>query len=198
MHPEADRIKIGVDFDSTIAKIDLPWLERLNAVRGTRYRAEDWSDWDVSFLNADEKRLFFDLLTPDLYENVEPYPFAPEAFRSIGALPQVEMVCVTSNPEKEANAFVQAKKRWLQKYIPQLSDRIITAKIKTNLGLDILIDDAPHHHENADCVCVLVRRPWNRNVICPFQFADWLDAERVLVPLIKKSRAEKLKPSIAL
>lgn len=66
MHPEEDRIKIGIDFDSTIAKIDLPWLERLNAVRGTRYRPEDWSDWNLSFLSPDEKRLFF-----RLYDNVE-------------------------------------------------------------------------------------------------------------------------------
>jgi 5'(3')-deoxyribonucleotidase len=197
MFPKKGRIRIGVDFDSTIAKIDLPWLDRLNAARGTMYRPEDWSDWDLSFLQPDDRRLFFDLLTPDLYDIVIPYPGAPETIRELAAIPDVEMVCVTSNPEKDADGFLRAKRRWLQKHIPELSDKIISAKTKTNLGLDILIDDAPHHHEESNCVCVLVRRPWNRRVVCPNQFTDWIDANRLLTLLINKIRAEKLKPTIA-
>lgn len=189
-------MRIGIDFDSTIAKIDLPWLERLNAARGTAYRPEDWSDWELSFLQPDDRRLFFDLFTPDLYDRVMPYPGAPDAIRSIGAIPGVETICVTSNPENDAEAFLRAKKSWLHKYIPELSDRIVSAKTKIDLGLDILIDDAPHHHKEADCICVLVRRPWNRDVACPFQFADWVDAERVVMAIIRKSRAERLKRTV--
>ena len=73
-------------------------------------------------------------------DTVMPYPGAPDAIRSLRAIPQVEMICVTSNPGKDAEAFLQAKKRWLHKYIPELSDQIVSAKAKTNLGLDILID----------------------------------------------------------
>jgi len=183
------RLKIGIDFDSTIACIDRPWLDRLNAARGTLYRPEDWSDWDLSFLQPDERRLFFDLFTPDLYDVVTPYPGAPDAIRTLQAIPEIELVCVTSNPEKEAQAFLQAKKKWLQKYIPELSESIISAKTKTNLGLHILIDDAPHHHKDADCLCVLVRRPWNRHVTCRFEFADWVDAHDVVKKIVHESYA---------
>jgi len=189
-------MRIGIDFDSTIAKIDLPWLERLNTARGTVYRPEDWSDWELTFLQPDDRTLFFDLLTPDLYDRVMPYPGASDAIRSLGAMPEVELVCVTSNPENDAEGFLRAKKRWLHKHIPELSDRIISAKTKINLGLDILIDDAPHHQKDADCICVLVRRPWNRDVICPFQFTDWADAERVVTTIIRKSDAKKLNSGV--
>jgi 5'(3')-deoxyribonucleotidase len=191
-----ERIKIGVDFDSTIAKIDLPWLERLNAARGTAYRPEDWSDWELSFLQADDRRLFFDLFTPDLYDTVMPYPGAPEVIRSLAAIPGVEIVCLTSNPEKDAEGFLRAKKKWLHKHIPELGDQIISAKTKTNLGLDILIDDAPHHHKDVDCICVLVRRPWNRKVVCPFQFTDWVDAKRVLKSIVYEPDGKKLASAI--
>lgn len=189
-------MRIGIDFDSTIARIDLPWLERLNAARGTLYRSEDWSDWELTFLQPDDRKIFFGLLTPDLYDRVMPYPGAPEAIRRLAALPGVEMICVTSNPENDAAAFSRAKKRWLRKYVPELSDRIISAKTKINLGLDILIDDAPHHYKDADCIFVLVRRPWNRAVVCPFQFTEWADAERVVMRIIRKSLTEKLKPAV--
>jgi hypothetical protein len=52
------RLRIGVDFHSTIAKIDLPWLNRLNASRGTSYRPEDWSDWEQLSAIGGSKAVF--------------------------------------------------------------------------------------------------------------------------------------------
>ena len=76
-------MKIGIDFDSAIAKIDQPLLDELNVIRGTKYRAEEWSDWNLSFLKPEERRLLLRLLTPDLYKKVLPYPGAREAIRSL-------------------------------------------------------------------------------------------------------------------
>jgi hypothetical protein len=107
------RIRIGIDFDSTIAKIDLPWLERLNAARGTVYRPEDWSDWDLSFLRPDDRKLVFDLLTPDLYDIVVPYPGAPDAIRSLWrkgaeAFLQVLIAILTDGAENSSRNFSAA------------------------------------------------------------------------------------------
>jgi 5'(3')-deoxyribonucleotidase len=186
-----DVMRIGIDFDSTIAKIDQPWLDRLNAIRGTSYRAENWSDWELTFLDATDKSLLFSLFTPDLYENVMPYFGAPEAIRRIALEPDVTLVCVTSNPREQSGAFTAAKQQWLRKFIPELGESIIAAREKSGLGLDVLIDDAPHHHENTDYVPVLIKRPWNRAVPCPLQFEDWLDGQELLLKLIREQRHDR-------
>jgi 5'(3')-deoxyribonucleotidase len=186
--PPVAFMRIGIDFDSTIAKIDQPLLDRLNTFRGTSYRAEDWSDWDLTFLRPDDRKLLFQLFTPDLYAVVVPYPQAPESVNALSKDPGVELVCVTSNPEENAEAFAEAKRHWLRRHIPELSGKLIASKHKFGLGLDILVDDAPHHHEMADCTTVLVRRPWNRDVRCSLEFVHWADGLRVLTRLIRNSQ----------
>ena len=41
-------LTIGNDFDSTLVKIDQLWLDRLNRECGTRYRASQRRDWELS------------------------------------------------------------------------------------------------------------------------------------------------------
>jgi len=178
-------MKIGIDFDSTIAKIDQPLLDRLNAVRGTNYRAEDWSDWKLTFLQPEDRELLFQYFTPDIYDTVVPYPCAPEAIHALAQIPGIDLLCVTSNPSQNSEAFTEAKEAWLRKYIPALSGTVIAAKDKFGLGLDILVDDAPHHHAASDCTTVLVKRPWNKAVHCPYEFSGWQDGQRLLQQLIQ-------------
>jgi 5'(3')-deoxyribonucleotidase len=104
-------MSIGIDFDSTIAKIDQPLLDRLNRVRGTVYRAEDWSDWDLTFLPIADRDLLFRLLTLDFYDTVMPYPHAAESIAALSKIPGVELVCVTANPQHDSDAFTKAKTR---------------------------------------------------------------------------------------
>jgi 5'(3')-deoxyribonucleotidase len=139
------KVRIGVDLDSTIARIDRPWLAKLNAMRGTAYRPEDWSDWDLTFLQPLDREIFMGLLTPDLYDSVEPYPGAAEAIAVLAQDPSVELVCVTTNPKAQSDDFVTAKRQWLQRHIPELANTLIVASSKSGLLLDVLIDDAPHH-----------------------------------------------------
>src|SRR5437867_1567044 len=132
------KVRIGIDFDSTIARIDLPWLARLNALRGTAYRPEDWVDWNLSFLPPGDRDVFLSLLTPDLYGAVEPYPGAADAIRRLSLEAPVELVCVTTNPETDNADFTLAKKGWLQKHIPELADTLVISRTKSGLGLDVL------------------------------------------------------------
>jgi 5'(3')-deoxyribonucleotidase len=133
----------------------------------------------------------FRLLTPSLYDDVLPYPGARQAIRSLSKEPGVELLCVTSNPEKDSEAFMKAKARWLHRYVPELSDRLVAARNKSGLGLDVLVDDAPHHHEAADCTTVLVKRPWNRGVQCAWQFTDWPKGYHILTELIADRRNQE-------
>ena len=184
-------MRIGIDFDSTIARIDEPWLDKLNAARGTSYRAEDWSDWDLAFLDPFDRPVFLSLLTPDIYEGVQPYPGAPQAIQHLSAEPGVELVCVTTNPPDQADAFLSAKRKWLQEHVPELSDSIFVTQSKFGIGLDILIDDAPHHHRHGDYIPVLVERPWNSGVTAALRFKDWADGESLLLRLIQELRSAK-------
>src|SRR4051794_28252041 len=97
---------LGIDLDSTIARIDEPWLDRLNEVRGTQYKPGDWTDWDLNFLKESEMKVFFDLFTPDIYDVVEPYPDAPEVIHEFSKIPGLELRCVTTNPSRNEAAFV--------------------------------------------------------------------------------------------
>jgi 5'(3')-deoxyribonucleotidase len=177
-------VRVGIDFDSTIARVDLPWLARLNALRGTAYRPEDWSDWNLSFLPEDDRSVFLSLLTPDLYLGVEPYAGAPDAIRRLSLEPHVELVCVTANPEVDDAEFTLAKKRWLQQHIPELADKLIIARTKSALGLDVLVDDAPHHFQSADYIPVLVDRPWNQSVNARHRFKTWYEGEELVRRLV--------------
>lgn len=179
------KIRVGIDLDSTVARIDSPWLERLNALRGTSYRPEDWSDWNLSFLAPDDRSVFLSLLTPDLYEEVEPYPGAADAIRHLSSDGTVELACVTTNPEIDGVDFTLAKKQWLRKHIPELADALIVARNKSGLGLDVLVDDAPHHCQSDDYVFVLVERPWNESVCSPYRFKNWYEGEALVRRLVE-------------
>jgi len=179
------KIRVGIDLDSTVARIDSPWLARLNALRGTSYRPEDWSDWNLSFLATDDRNVFLSLLTPDLYEEVEPYPGAADAIRRLSSHEPVELVCVTTNPEIDSADFTLAKKQWLRKHIPELADALIVARNKSGLGLDVLVDDAPHHCQSDDYIPVLVERPWNEGVRSPYRFKNWYEGEALVRRLVE-------------
>jgi 5'(3')-deoxyribonucleotidase len=185
------KVRIGIDLDSTVARIDRPWLAKLNAIRGTAYRPEDWSDWDLHFLQPGDREIFLRLFTPDLYDSVDPYPGAAEAIARLAKDASTELVCVTTNPQARSDEFVGAKRRWLQRYIPDLANTLIIASSKSGLGLDILIDDAPHHHDRGDYISVLIDRPWNEAVNANFRFKEWPEGEALVRTLIQEIAAGK-------
>ena len=170
-------------------------MERLNKACGTDYSSEQWTDWDLSFLKSHERKILFEVFTPDLYEIVKPYPASAEVVRELAALPGVELTCVTANPSQDPEGFTKAKKQWLRGYFPDLADSVIFSKKKSGLGLNVLIDDAPQHFETADFIPVLVERPWNTMVRCELRFRGWDEARQVLFPLLTKKREPTPDPT---
>jgi len=178
-------LTIGIDFDSTLVKIDQPWLDRLNRQAGTHYRTSQWRDWELSFLSDVERGLFFRLFTPDIYETAKPYPYVQEAIRQLHRLPGVTLKVVTATPSHQIESFVQAKHEWLERHIPELAGTMVSTQFKGNLGLDILVDDAPQHLRNTSSVPVLVRRPWNQGETFKYQFAEWRRGQRLLMEMVE-------------
>jgi len=185
-------MNIGIDLDSTLAKIDQPWLDRLNHECGTAYRPEDWSDWNLTFLGEEERKVFFRVFTPDIYKEVLPYPKARDAIQALGKIPGVNLICVTSNPSELFEVFRTAKQQWLANFFPDLADRIVFSRTKSGLGLDVLVDDAPHHLENPDFLPVLVERPWNKGVSCKLHFSEWQEGYSILRNVILNSAKYKI------
>lgn len=183
-------MKIGIDLDSTIAKVDSPWLDRLNKACGTNYTSQQWTDWNLTFLKPQERKILFEVFTPDLYEIVQPYGGAPEVVKELATTPGVELECVTANPSLNSQEFAEAKKRWLRCHFPDLANSVVFSKKKSGLGLDVLIDDAPQHFETGDFIPVLVERPWNTMVRCELHFREWNQARSVLFPLLTQWRRE--------
>ena len=183
MEPK-NKIILGVDLDSTLAKIDQPWLDRLNRRFGKRYSDSDWTDWNFGFLSPAEREEMFVLFTPDIYETVQAYPSAPEAIAKLAETPGIELRCVTSSPLQNESAFIQAKLKWIERHIPTLSDSMVFTNTKVGIGLTILVDDAPHHFQATDFVPILVERPWNNNVVCDFRFSDWSLGYSLILDLI--------------
>ena len=185
-HVEPDhKIILGVDLDSTLAKIDQPWLDRLNRRFDKRYRDTDWTDWNFEFLSPAERDEMFILFTPDIYESAQAYPFAPEAIAKLAGISGLELKCVTSSPSQNESAFIQAKHKWIKRHIPELSDSILFTNKKSGIGLTVLVDDAPHHFQGSDFIPILVERPWNKNVTCDLRFSDWSSGYSLILQLIQ-------------
>lgn len=92
-----------------------------------------------------------------------------------------EVVIVThrDHPEPEvAKAMRRATLYWLQNHdIPV--DGILFKGVKTNTGIDVLVDDAPHNIKaawDADETVLAFDQPWNRDVDLPVLRAySWTD-----------------------
>lgn len=100
-----------------------------------------------------------------------------------------EVVVVThrDHPVKEvADAMKRATLYWLQNHdIPV--DGILFKGVKTGVGIDVLLDDAPHNIQaawDADETVVAFDQPWNQCVTLPVLRAyGWRDVVPVVMAL---------------
>ena len=192
----SNKIVIGVDLDGTTANIHDAWLGTFNAAKGTNYTKEEWTDWDCFNPTIENPGQFFkELLAhlhPSVYDVAPPYPKMRETIAALAAMPDVTLVCVTTNPSARNDEFSVAKQAWLDSHAPDLANGVIFAKNKSGRGLDFLIDDAPHNTANVvDYTPILIERPWNSRVQCEHRISGWENALEVILPIIEAKRAEK-------
>jgi 5'(3')-deoxyribonucleotidase len=185
---------IGIDLDNTLADLATPWLKRINQHLGTSFQHHHWKDWEASFLHPHGITNSTVYLHPNIYQEVDPIPKAITAAREILKMTGVTVSCVTANiknsPEEEQE-YRKAKIKWLETHLPELSDKVIFATVKTGLGLDILIDDGPHHFEHpkdhpGGFTGILVDQPWNKHVKTPHIIQDWHHAPKIVEKVVQK------------
>lgn len=131
-------MRIIIDVDETLAQMHAPWLARYRAASGHQLMYFD--QWDMKgqvLLGWEEK--IFGLLTPDLYDEVKPYPGASE-FTSRLCAAGYDIVFVSDC--RGDFRMRDRKRRWLveaglmcnrESFLPDVD--------RSALGGDVLVDD---------------------------------------------------------
>lgn len=162
---------VGVDIDDVLLPLTPEWLRRYREQTGHALHPEDLTSWHVASQMPTEHRVrgMAILMSPDLYERIEPYERANEGVELLRRMGRV--VFVTSCPNLAA---AKHKYDWLQRwgFFPDRGDHradFVVAHDKGLVMVDALVDDGPHniaaHVRDGAGIGFLVRRPHNRNVV---------------------------------
>jgi 5'(3')-deoxyribonucleotidase len=168
-------IIIGVDVDDVLLKLVKKWLQVHNIKNNDDISEKDITSWDIaSHTNLKNKpQDFYDLLTPDVYDDIE---IVDNALRGVNFLRQFSRVIfITSNfgnigaAKFEAlnrNGFDVSKKDFFEAYDKSL------------IKCDVLFDDNYENVTNAFSKGVLFTQPWNKmNTYSP-RCNDWVEIMR--------------------
>lgn len=136
---------VAVDVDETVADLLGEWLRRYNERSGDNILPEDITGWTIAEQLRegwqDRKALDEILLEPDLYRHVLPIPFARRAVRRLRDA-GCRVVFASSCPPGQEHHKIA----WLMRYgLITDAKEFISAKDKSLVRADILIDDGPHN-----------------------------------------------------
>lgn len=164
-------LKIGIDIDDTIAEV---WRKEILENYNKKYKKNiTLNDIKSHNFNGDEnlKKEFFDFH----YKNITKHKLFPKAKEIILKLLERgdEIFFITSRPnldEKDTRIWFDLNFGDIFKdnihFTFQYNDPCKSIPVKT-LGIDILIDDAPHHIENVSKekkLVLMYNQPWNENI----------------------------------
>jgi len=163
--------RIGVDVDGVLRDI----ISGVNEVFKTHYSKHYMGDlvYDYDFPNInlplEEKfDIIFNKFPKDIFLKTKPYPGSIKQFKELKGWAErndFKLVCATSQ-EKH---LISLTYLWLGKYDFGFEELCVT-KSKEEIGLDYLIDDAPHNYKswikngNLEKNFFLMDRDWNKEV----------------------------------
>lgn len=168
-------MKIGIDVDGVIADNHTAWLNRYNrAHEDANFTPEDltqWEFWNDLLPGCDWAHLK-SFWTPDIYEEVQPFPGSVEAIRAMEAMGH-EVVFITSCTRGWEEWL--AKDEWLSKHGfgghrtwaigPEFRHKD-KAHVAQENGIDWLVDDHIPHVEAWPGHAILMTRPHNKRLNC--------------------------------
>lgn len=154
-----NRLKLGLDIDSVVCEIMPTVVGRINARYQTNYSKADITNWDFETeefdLHDEIMRAFADK------KNLMNFPQVDCAATGVWYLKDdFEIVFVTSRPPE----YRRYTERWIEKNFGKFPVFHVNGD-KNGLGLDILVDDAPHNIRDFAAhgkPCVIFDQPWNR------------------------------------
>lgn len=167
-------MKIAVDLDDTLGDFAGAFLNFCNKKFDMNYSYSDMTFFYGEGLFGFSKDKIIELVNEFYsvgdHEVVEPFE---DALKIISFLKKKhELIIVTSRPEvRSADTLV-----WIEKHFPDVfsgvhhakfpsTEKSNKAQICKNLGVDVIIDDALHHHEgfaSEGIKSILIDKPWNK------------------------------------
>lgn len=156
-------MRVGIDIDGTVCEMTPSLCRMANEWLGTDYAEKDVTTWNHLFRSMDGELVSINALidrafnTPDFIASLPVIPGAVEAVQRIAA--DHDVTFITCRPINGARDTVA----WVNRHFGEFP--IIHAGGLKNHGLDILVDDAPHHVENfKGRMAFLYDRPWNQAI----------------------------------
>lgn len=178
------RLKVGLDYDDTLAECNPYALKIINEKKGTNYKVEEITSWDGAY-PALKERL-------ELYSDpnfVEKQPLKEDAKKFVAELSKIADVYITT---AVGLGCMAARAKRVKEDFPEIpEDRIIMGSSKELYNLDIILDDSPTNIiKSAATYPVLLRQPWNKKysgMLSVNTYDDFLH----LVDLIRRSYVEE-------
>ena len=179
-------MNIYVDVDDVLAAFSVAFLERLNAVRGTRFRPEDHTDFGFPGMLEPGKQWYEYVPDVNFWASIPLHPWAQELMEAVRetGLPYAYLTSIFFG------AAFEGRKMWLDHYFPETDGTPAHSKmilaVRKDLVVrrgDILIDDAPHQIEAGRRVGATVfplERPWNKDVLGRMTPEEIIDTVRAL------------------
>lgn len=183
-------MRLMLDFDSVICKLESAFITSVNERFGTAYTLADATNWSWWSEQGDDIRNF--VWGDECYNNfdwtirLEPMPDAIESIKKLQSIGYDMLVC--TDRVSEMRPWVM---QWLKNY--DLSLPVVTtakqftkAEFAIRYGYDIAIDDAPHNavdFAKLDIPVLLYDHPWNRDVVMTtliYRVFSWADITDIL------------------
>lgn len=179
-------IRIGIDFDNTLASLVAPWLDRINRFHGTNFPISAWDEWDATNLPSHVRATINDFISPDIYNDVKPYDGAQETIERLIA-EDFSILCITANPPFLRQEFEVAKIKWIKKHFPPLDGKVLFQDNKSNAPVDILIDDKPENLSDGAFIPVVFHQPWNQSFPCTLRIHSWGQAMPIIAAAVQQA-----------
>lgn len=159
--------RLGLDIDEVLADLHPAWLDVYNLKYQDTMRPEQFTHWDIHTLVKPEcGRDIFNLLTPELYDAVQPVPGAAlvlEVIRDYGIPLSFVTAC------GRGNRLASAKLAWLKRHgFYSEGDGFFATRDKTTAPVDVLVDDHVYnveqfHLSSEGRIGILMERHHNAN-----------------------------------
>lgn len=156
---------ILIDLDSTVANLTKSWLCLYNKLYNDNVTLKDIVKWDTHKFTPKAGRDLYKLLTPQLFQELDPYEGAIEGVNSILDLGH-EVVFVTSAPKGTELAKIE----WVENHFGWATRKdIIFASKKYLVVGDVFIDDAPHNiiqyrESHPRSIIYSIEHPYNKDI----------------------------------
>lgn len=174
---------IGLDLDNTVLDATSACLHYYNKVSGLTITHEDVNDFYLYRLYGWDKAKRDDVYYSyghDIHLSSVPFPMAVEILQEL--FKEHQITIVTARPQH----FQDVTMAWLEKYKIQYHQiSMVENKLQEciRIGVDVLIDDAPHYAEEfaaAQKPVILYEQPYNRSIANEYVYraANWMEVKK--------------------